>query len=119
MHLRRSKTDQTATGVTVAITATTPGDPLDAAAAWVRWRNRLASHVFHTGPAWRAIDRYGRLHHPLCLYDVFDRDRIWTVCTVAEGATPVSRSIASTTSKLGYMPGCSLLNASRVSTSAS
>ena len=60
VHLRRSKTDQTATGVTVAITATTPGDPLDAVTAWVRWRNRLASHVFHTGPAWRAIDRYGR-----------------------------------------------------------
>jgi integrase len=32
--------------------------------AWVRWRNRLASHVFHTGPAWRAIDRYGRRPRP-------------------------------------------------------
>jgi integrase len=25
----------------------------------VRWRNRISAHVFHTGPAWRAIDRYG------------------------------------------------------------
>jgi hypothetical protein len=44
VHLRRSKTDQTAAGRTVAITTTTPGDPLDAVAAWVRWRNRLAAH---------------------------------------------------------------------------
>jgi DNA-binding MarR family transcriptional regulator len=59
VHLRRSKTDQTGTGRTVAITATTSGDPLNAVAAWVHWRNQLAAHVFHTGPAWRAIDRYG------------------------------------------------------------
>lgn len=26
----------------------------------MRWRNRLASHGLHTGPAWRGIDRYGR-----------------------------------------------------------
>jgi hypothetical protein len=57
VHLRPSKTDQTGTGRTVAITTTTPEDPLDAVAAWVRWRNRLSAHVFHTGPAWRAIDR--------------------------------------------------------------
>lgn len=63
VYLRRSKTDQTGTGATVGIT-TTPGDPLDAVTAWVRWRNRLASHVFHTGPAWRAIDRYGRRPRP-------------------------------------------------------
>ncbi|MDT7684254.1 MAG: hypothetical protein QOG57_4564, partial [Pseudonocardiales bacterium] len=25
----------------------------------MRWRNRISAHVFHTGPAWRAIDRYG------------------------------------------------------------
>jgi integrase len=60
VHLRRSKTDQTGAGRTVAITTTEPDDPFDAVAVWVRWRNRLAAHVFHTGPAWRAIDRYGR-----------------------------------------------------------
>jgi hypothetical protein len=64
VHLRRSKTDQTGTGGTIAITTTNPDDPLDAVAAWVRWRNRLASHVLHTGPAWRAIDRYGRRPRP-------------------------------------------------------
>jgi hypothetical protein len=64
VYLRRSKTDQAGASRTVAITATTPGDPLDAVAAWVRWRNRLAGHVFHTGPAWRAIDRYGRRPRP-------------------------------------------------------
>jgi integrase len=64
VHLRRSKTDQTGTGRTVAITTTPPEDPLDAVAAWVRWRNRLATHVFHTGPAWRGIDRYGRRPRP-------------------------------------------------------
>jgi integrase len=64
VHLRRSKTDQTGTGRTVAITATDPEDPFDAVAAWVCWRNQLAAHVFHTGPAWRAIDRYGRRPRP-------------------------------------------------------
>jgi integrase len=64
VHLRRSKTDQTGTGRTVAITTTDPDDPLDAVAAWMRWRNRLAAHVFRTGPAWRAIDRYGRRPRP-------------------------------------------------------
>jgi integrase len=64
VHLRRSKTDQTGAGRTVAITTTTPGDPLDAVAAWARWRNRLSAHVFHTGPAWRAIDRYGARPRP-------------------------------------------------------
>jgi integrase len=61
VHLRRSKTDPTGTGATLGITtADQPGDPLDAVAAWTRWRNRLASHGLHTGPAWRGIDRYGR-----------------------------------------------------------
>jgi integrase len=67
IHLRRSKTDQSATGATVAITSTDPSedlDPLDAVTAWVRWRDRLAAHVFHTGPAWRPIDRYGRRPRP-------------------------------------------------------
>jgi integrase len=60
VHLRRSKTDQAGAGDAVGITATDPDDPLDAVAAWTRWRNRLASHGLHTGPAWRGIDRYGR-----------------------------------------------------------
>jgi integrase len=60
VHLRRSKTDQAGAGRTVAITATGPDDPFDAVAAWIRWRNRLAVHAFHTGPAWRPVDRYGR-----------------------------------------------------------
>jgi integrase len=64
VHLRRSKTDQAGTGRSVGITATTPEDPLDAVAAWVRWRNRLAAHVFHAGPAWRGIDRYGARPRP-------------------------------------------------------
>jgi len=64
VHLRRSKTDQTGAGRTVAITTTDPDDPLDAVAAWVRWRNQLAAHAFHTGPAWRAIDRSGRRPRP-------------------------------------------------------
>jgi integrase len=64
VHLRRSKTDQAGAGNTVAITATAPEDPFDAVAAWVRWRNQLAAHAFHTGPAWRAIDRYGRRPRP-------------------------------------------------------
>jgi integrase len=63
VRLRRSKTDQTGTGATVGITAL-PDGPLDAVAAWTRWRNRMASHVFHTGPAWRGIDRYGRRPRP-------------------------------------------------------
>jgi hypothetical protein len=66
VHLRRSKTDLTGTGATLGITAADqPGDPLDAVAAWTRWRNRLASHGLHTGPAWRGIDRYGRRPAPL------------------------------------------------------
>lgn len=64
VHLRRSKTDQAGTGRTVAITTTAPDDPLDAVAAWVRWRNHLSAHAFHTGPTWRAIDRYGRRPRP-------------------------------------------------------
>jgi integrase len=60
VHLRRSKTDQVAAGDAVGITATDPSDHLDAVAAWTRWRNRLASHGLHTGPAWRGIDRYDR-----------------------------------------------------------
>lgn len=60
VHLRRSKTDQTGTGDAVGITATAPDDPLDAVRAWSRWRNRLASHGLHSGPAWRGIDRYDR-----------------------------------------------------------
>ena len=36
VHLRRSKTDQAGAGRTVGIISTTPGDPLDAVAAWVR-----------------------------------------------------------------------------------
>jgi hypothetical protein len=61
VHLRRSKTDPTGTGATLGITAADhPSDPLDAVTAWTRWRNRLASHGLHIGPAWRAIDRYGR-----------------------------------------------------------
>lgn len=64
VHLRRSKTDQAGEGRSVGINATDPEDPLDAMAAWVRWRNRLAAHVFHSGPAWRAIDRYGRRPRP-------------------------------------------------------
>jgi hypothetical protein len=59
VHLRRSKTDQATAGDAIGITATDPDDPFDAVGAWTRWRNRLASHVFHTGPAWRAIDRHG------------------------------------------------------------
>jgi hypothetical protein len=50
VHLRRSKTDQSAAGDAIGIAATDPDDPFDAVAAWTRWRNRLASHVFHTGP---------------------------------------------------------------------
>lgn len=34
--------------------------PLDALRAWSRWRNGLASHGLHSGPAWRGIDRYDR-----------------------------------------------------------
>jgi integrase len=64
VHLRRSKTDQAGAGRTVAITATDPEDPFDAVAAWMRWRNQLAAHTFHTGPAWRALDRYGRRPRP-------------------------------------------------------
>jgi integrase len=60
VHLRRSKTDQAGTGVARGITAGDPADPLDAVAAWLRWRNCLAAHGLHTGPAWRGIDRYGR-----------------------------------------------------------
>jgi integrase len=61
VHLRRSKTDPTGVGATLGITAADhPGDPLDAIAAWTRWRNRLAAHGLHTGPAWRPVDRYGR-----------------------------------------------------------
>uniref|UniRef100_UPI003F4971F9 hypothetical protein n=1 Tax=Pseudonocardia sp. CA-138482 TaxID=3240023 RepID=UPI003F4971F9 len=84
VHLRRSKTDQTATGTTIGITTSPPPDrgdqtdptdrgdqtdhddeaappvSLDAAAAWSRWRARLGSHGIITGPAWRGIDRYGR-----------------------------------------------------------
>lgn len=59
VHLRRSKTDQAGEGRSVGITADDPDDPLDAVTAWIRWRNRLAAHVFHAGPAWRGIDRYG------------------------------------------------------------
>lgn len=60
VHLRRSKTDQTGAGDAVGITATDPDGPLDAVTAWTRWRNRLASHGIHTGPAWRPVDRYNR-----------------------------------------------------------
>jgi integrase len=73
VHLRRSKTDQDGTGVTIGIAASPaaspaqpedagdgPGVSLDAAAAWSRWRARLGSHGVITGPAWRGIDRYGR-----------------------------------------------------------
>jgi integrase len=60
VYLRRSKTDQEADGATIGITTRDPDDPLDAVTAWTRWRNRLASHGLHTGPAWRAIDRYDR-----------------------------------------------------------
>jgi integrase len=61
VHLRRSKSDQTGAGATLGLTAADEsGDPLDPVPAWVRWRNRLASHGLHTGPAWRGIDRYGR-----------------------------------------------------------
>jgi integrase len=59
VHLRRSKTDQAATGTAIGIITTGPDDPLDAVTAWTRWRNRLAGHVIHAGPAWRAIDRHG------------------------------------------------------------
>jgi integrase len=60
VHLRRSKTDQGGTGAARGIAAAEdPDDPLDAIAAWRIWRERLASFAFHTGAAWRAIDRYG------------------------------------------------------------
>lgn len=36
-----------------------PEDLFDATAAWRIWRERLASFAFHTGSAWRGIDRYG------------------------------------------------------------
>jgi integrase len=60
VHLRRSKTDQTSAGDAVGIATSEPDDPLDAVAAWTVWRNRLAAHGLHRGPAWRGIDRYGR-----------------------------------------------------------
>jgi integrase len=88
VHLRRSKTDQTGTGATVGITASTrpahtsggtdqaeraesgqsgqgestPIDEvsLDVVRAWRRWKQLLGSHGLITGPAWRGIDRYGR-----------------------------------------------------------
>jgi integrase len=63
VRLRRSKTDQTGAGATVGSTAT-PEDPPGAVAAWTRWRNRMASHVFHTGPIWRGIDPYRRRARP-------------------------------------------------------
>jgi integrase len=60
VHLRRSKTDQTGAGDAIGITVSAPDDLLDAVRVWTRWRNRLASHGLHTGPAWRGIDRYDR-----------------------------------------------------------
>jgi integrase len=64
VHLRRSKTDQAAVGAAIGITASDPGDPLDAVTAWLRWRNRLAAYAFHAGPAWRAVDRHGARPRP-------------------------------------------------------
>ena len=64
VHVRRSKTDQLAAGAVIGIAASPPGDPLDAVAAWLQWRERLAGHGFHAGPAWRPIDRYGRRPRP-------------------------------------------------------
>jgi hypothetical protein len=55
VHLRRSKTDQTGTGRTVAITATTSGDPLKAVAAWVHWRNGAVQPGRRLDPAAAAL----------------------------------------------------------------
>ena len=65
VRLRRSKTDQTGTTVTVGITASDPlpddtPDPLDAVHVWRRWHNQLRAHGLSRGPAWRGIDRYDR-----------------------------------------------------------
>jgi integrase len=85
VYLPRSKTDQVGAGHTIGIAASPSADPdegaddedvgdddrvddglarpavpLDAVAAWSRWRAMLGSHGIITGPAWRGIDRYGR-----------------------------------------------------------
>jgi integrase len=70
VFLRRSKSDQTGTGVRIGIAThpssqdsdaplDTDGVSLDAAAAWSRWAGLLGAHGITTGPAWRAIDKYG------------------------------------------------------------
>jgi integrase len=81
VHLRRSKTDQVGSGITIGIAASPSASrpdlsdapdadaadldgaatvSLDAVGAWLRWRGLLGSHGIITGPAWRGIDRYGR-----------------------------------------------------------
>ena len=66
VRLTRGKTDQEGRGVAIGIAHPTENEeaPLDAAAAWARWRDRLAEHGYTHGPAWRPIDRYGARPRP-------------------------------------------------------